>query len=230
MVCKEFLKLCLAVLAAVILTACGQEEELVTFTSSGDAVEDMVTEIAVTECVSQASQDATDNQELITGTSQPTGDSHKEESAEAKIFVHVCGAVITPGVYEISEDARVFDAIKMAGGCREDASADSLNLAQSLTDGQRIYVPTKEEVAKGLWQGQQTTKTDGTGEETVTLVNINTAGKEELMTLPGIGEAKAESILSYRQENGSFGTIEEIKQISGIKDSVFEKIKNRITV
>lgn len=222
MFCKEMLKLCLAISVVVMFTACGQKD-VVTFTASPLETERISSPIEENVCVTDSQKQ--EKESVVTMT--PKVQTATEEKL---IFIHVCGAVCTPGVYEVSKEARVFDAIEKAGGCREDASEESLNLAQLLTDGQRIYVPTKEEVAKGLWQGQQPAKTESSGQETVTLVNINTAGKEELMTLPGIGEAKAESILLYRQENGSFGTIEEIKQISGIKNSVFEKLKDRITV
>ncbi len=222
MFCKDFLKRCLVFFVVTILTACGKEEEFVTFTSS--ETENVESAMQTTE---EAKETDWSKEDAIGWESAtPTGRTTQDET----IFVHVCGAVVTPGVYEISKDARVFEAIQMAGGCTDEASKDSLNLAQSITDGQRIYVPTKEEAATGSQEWQQPTRIETSGQEMTAVVNINTAGKEELMTLPGIGEAKADSILSYRQEKGSFSTIEEIKQISGIKDRVFEKIKDRITV
>lgn len=174
-----------------------------------------------------------------------------ESSTVQTVFVHVCGAVNNPGVYEVAVDARIYEAVASAGGCTADASADSLNLAQAVTDGMRVYVPTIQEakaaaaagniasaqgsLVDGQWisDADSSKAQDGSGTEAQagaaqTKVSINTAAKEELMTLPGIGESKAESIIAYREEHGAFRSIEEIMQISGIKESVFSKIKEKI--
>ena len=143
------------------------------------------------------------------------------------MFVYVCGAVESPGVYELRADARVIEAISSAGGITEDAAPDAVNQARVIADGEQIYVPTVEEAASQQTGVGGTTVTKGT--ESVK-VNINTAGKEELMTLTGIGEAKADDILKYREEHGSFGSIEELMQINGIKEGVFNKIKDDITI
>ena len=149
-----------------------------------------------------------------------------ETSGETTVFVYVCGAVKEPGVYELDADARVYEAIQSAGGVTEQAAQDTVNQARVVTDGEQIYVPTEEEAAQGAGVGENTV-TEGTVNSKV---NINTAGKEELMTLTGIGEAKAESILKYRDENGKFGSIEELMEIEGIKEGVFGKIKDDITI
>lgn len=133
------------------------------------------------------------------------------------IYVHVCGAVNKEGVYELPFGSRVYDAIEMAGGFREDAARAELNQAGILEDAMRLYVPTISEMEES--QSKQSGK-----------VNINNASKEELMTLPGVGEAKAESIIKYRKEKGTFRKIEDIMQISGIKEGLFEKIKDLITI
>ena len=109
----------------------------------------------------------------------------------------------------------------MAGGMTEEAAAYALNLARIAVDGEQIYVPDAEEI-----QGQSILS--GSGYEKK--VNINTASMEELMTLTGIGEAKAESIIRYREENGGFQSIEDLMEIGGIKEGVFEKIKDDITI
>lgn len=143
-----------------------------------------------------------------------------EAEADAKedsIFVYVCGAVECEGVYELPEGSRVYEAIAAAGGFREDAAVTEINQAEVLKDEVQIYVPTEEEVKKG-----QASK-DGK-------INLNTATKAELMTLSGIGETKADSIIRYREEHGKFQSIEDIKNIDGIKDGLFERIKNSITV
>ena len=133
------------------------------------------------------------------------GGTDAEEGLPETLYVHVCGAVNAPGVYELRTDARIYEALEAAGGMTEDAAADWINQAEALSDGERIYVPTQEEAEES-------------------------AAKEELLTLSGIGASKAESILKYRQEHGNFQSIEDLKKIEGIKDGVFNKIKDDIMV
>lgn len=144
-----------------------------------------------------------------------------EEESETKdsIFVFVCGAVKLEGVYELPSGSRVFEAIQAAGGFSEDAAVSRINQAEVLQDETRLYVPTINEIEEERFQ-----------EETDGKVNINTASKEELMSLPGVGQAKAELIIQYREEHGRFQTIEDIMNISGIKDGLFGKIKDHIKV
>ena len=151
-----------------------------------------------------------------------------------KIYVHICGAVKNPGVYEILHSARIADLIREAGGLLENAAGDSINQAQHLEDGQQIYIMTKSEhktkqSALNQTDGNASQGSNDTGSGK-NLVNINTADQQTLMTLTGIGEAKAQSIIAYREENGAFAKIEDIKNITGIKDGVFQKIKDDITV
>ncbi len=143
------------------------------------------------------------------------------------IYIYVCGQVKHPGVYTLPEGSRVYDLFELAGGLTDLAASEYWNQAKVLTDGEMLYVPTMEEAKDREW-------TDGATSQITTddpdKVNINTASKEELMTLPGIGEAKAEAILAYRKENGPFSTIEELKQVEGIKDGVFSKMKEYIEI
>lgn len=149
---------------------------------------------------------------------------------EDMIFVHVCGAVQNPGVYKFLPGVRLYEALAKAGGVREDGAAEALNQARELSDGERIYVPTSEEVEQGF-TGEETVGTGSSvSAESSGKMNINTASRDELMTLPGIGETKAESILSYREANGGFQSIEGLMQVEGIKEGTFNKIKDRITV
>lgn len=147
------------------------------------------------------------------------------EKKQELLYVYVCGAVHNPGVFSFQEGMRVCDAIAAAGGFLENARQEYWNQAMVLTDGQMIYVPTIEEetIPSNGTDGSQTESKD-------TRININTATKEELMTVPGIGEAKAESILAYRQENGNFISVEDIMQVAGIKEALFGRIKNYIRV
>ncbi len=147
----------------------------------------------------------------------------KEEETDI-IYVQVSGAVNHPGVYELPLGSRVFQALELAGGMTQEAQEKSINQAQTLEDGQMIWVPTVEEAAAlPEQQPESLAKDDGK-------VNLNTATKEELQTLPGIGEAKAQSIVAWREEHGSFTQIEDIMKIEGIKEGVFSKIKDSVKV
>lgn len=147
--------------------------------------------------------------------------SDDTQDGNSVIYVHVCGAVNAPGVVMLPEGSRGQDALDAAGGFTPDASEDFINLAELLTDGMQLYFPTREE-AESLQESER--------EEKSNLININTAGVELLCTLPGIGEARAKAIVEYRESKGNFETIEDIMQVSGIKDSAFGKIKDLITV
>lgn len=157
-------------------------------------------------------------------------DSEETESGEMEeetntIFIHVCGHVVSPGVYEIAEGCRIYEAVQIAGGMTENAAQDYINQAQVLADGQKIYIPSVEEVEQGIVQENTDTDTSAGMK-----ININTASKEELMTLTGIGEVRAVAIISYRQAHGAFGDIEELMQVEGIKQGTYDKIKDQITV
>ena len=151
-------------------------------------------------------------------------------SAKKTIRIHVCGAVKEAGVYELFEGAIVADAIELAGGSLKGAAEDYLNLALEISDGSKVYVPWKDELKgnEGVLLSSGTVGTDASKDDG--LVNINTASREILMTLTGIGEAKADAIVAYREANGAFSSIEAIKNVSGIKDAAYEKIKDSISV
>lgn len=161
-----------------------------------------------------------------------------QESEEMFLHVHVCGAVKNAGVYLLSEGSIVQDAIDAAGGVVKDGAVDYLNLAGTVSEGDKIYVPFLKEVESlygdvGLiGQSSQETVVSSSNADTVqrTLVNLNTASKEQLMTLSGIGETRADAILAYRDTNGRFQTIEDVMKVSGIKEGAFAKIKDQITV
>ena len=127
-------------------------------------------------------------------------------------------------VYELVEDARIVSAIAAAGGFTKSASKEDVNQAEHVKDGQQIYVPSRKEAQK------QQKGSSEKGSSSDDRVNLNTASKEELMKLSGIGEAKASDIISYREENGSFAKPEDIMKIRGIKQGIYSKIKDMITV
>ncbi len=153
------------------------------------------------------------------------------EELPEDIFVHICGAVVNPGVYVLSAGSRIFEGIEAAGGFTGDACEDFVNLAQTLQDGQRVVIPTVEEAEavtqdsayQEQWLPEETQSADGR-------VNINTASEQELSAISGIGAGKAAAIVQYRQENGSFSSVEDIMKVSGIKEGTYEKIKDKITI
>lgn len=158
-----------------------------------------------------------------------------EESDNVPVCVFVCGAVKKPGVYELPEGSRIKDALDAAGGMKEEAVFDYLNQAAVISDGQQIYVPTPDELEEGQSPlsgkfSENADKSQGEVSAEGGKVDLNKASKEELMTLPGIGESKADSILRYREEHGGFKNIEELMEIQGIKSGVFQKIQDDITV
>lgn len=177
----------------------------------------------------------------------------KTVTIEENIRVYVCGAVKDAGVYTLAKDERVIEAVEAAGGFADDAGYEYLNLAAPLTDGQKVYVPTKKEVEEAFAADDGTAAavvnissnspgiipggSGGSGETDPDtsgamngMVNINTADASTLMTLPGIGRSKADKIIAYREQNGGFSRIEDIMKIGGIKEGLFGKIKDRICV
>ncbi len=160
-----------------------------------------------------------------------------EKETAASIRVYVCGKVMYPGVYTLQEGDRVVDALNMAGGMSPDADAQALNLARMLMDEEQIIVYSVEEIselnASGAGGSDACAQSYGdvnSAAEADGRVNLNTADAEELMSLPGIGQSRAEAIIAWRQENGAFGSIEDIMLISGIKGAIFSQIKDKIRV
>lgn len=160
--------------------------------------------------------------------------SQKDASdQEDRICVFVCGAVNCEGVYELPADARVIDAVQAAGGYRDDADQIYINQAEYVYDTQRIEIPTEEE-AEVLREKRSEEEQDHVGQAVAQqeedLININTADKQELMKIPGIGESKAERIIEYRELHGRFGSTEELMNVSGIGSGIFENMKDSVTV
>jgi len=148
------------------------------------------------------------------------------EPKPIKIKVYVTGEVKHPDVYELDTDSIVKDAIEKAGGTTEKADLIAINLAKRLSDGEQVIVPSKEQTAVN---GTGNAQISGSNSAKSGKININTASKEELMNLPGIGDVKAQAIIDYRTKNGPFKDIHEIVNVSGIGEKTFEKIKDLIT-
>ena len=168
----------------------------------------------------------------VQGESTVETQEYVENSEKSGVYVYICGEVVNPGVYELSEDSRIYEAVDAAGGFTENAARESINLASKVSDGMQITIYNKEEAASLPAGGTSAGKNSGQDQmsESSSLVNLNTATKEELMTLKGIGESKAEDIIRYREKSGGFKKIEDIMKISGIKEAGFQKIKDSITV
>ena len=152
--------------------------------------------------------------------------------SEETVVVYVCGAVNQPGIYTLNAGSRLHEAVTLAGGFSKEAAPAYHNLARSILDGERIYILSATEV-DALTAQQYVNGEDGATNSSlgsVTLINLNTATAEQLTSLPGIGEAKAAAILEYRNKVGRFSDIEEIMNVSGIGEAMFEKIKDKIIV
>lgn len=186
-----------------------------------------------------------------------TGNPHTENTSAGMLTVHVCGAVRQEGVYTLPAGSRIWDAVEAAGGFDETADTSYVNLAAELQDAWQIRIPTEEEAAalrggadptavygagsaaagavpSGVYGVGTAASGTGTGADHASSdshgkVNLNTASKEELMQIPGIGEKKAQSILDYRQQSGGFEKIEDLMKVPGIKDASFQKLKDYIS-
>ncbi len=224
---KFFLFVALLTTTLIVMCACNKKEAVAVMTADGERLAD-----TVEDSVSAEPADTVED----SVSAEPAGEEALTEAQDtvndkaAGLLVHICGAVSNPGVYELAEGDRICHAVEKAGGFTPQADQNYLNQAQKLTDGMRIYIPTREETAlvaddNLLLSGNSQQVQEGSG-----LININTATLEQLCSLPGIGEGKAQNIIAYREEKGSYASIEEIMNVDGIKEGLFEKIRDRITV
>lgn len=242
---------CTVALIFALLTGCaegtkGIEEDLVSLTETRP--EEVPEEEA-------DRKNQTDQEEYARNTQKEQGTSEEpprilgEETKGVRntgiVYVHVCGEVASPGVYPLPAGSRLYEAIEAAGGILENGAGEQLNQAAQIEDGQQIYVPSREEVQQGTAGGAQlpqqaVTGGGNTGQKGTSgnpssssedgKVDLNTASREQLMTLSGIGEAKAASIIAYREEHGGFRKIEELMEVEGIKEGVFNKVRDQIRI
>lgn len=155
-------------------------------------------------------------------------------SAESEFLtVDVKGAVKNPGIYQLKKTSRINDAIQKAGGLTTDADSKSINLAQKLTDEAVVYVATMGENAASVSSNTGQSSTSGTSEvasQKGNKVNLNTADLSELQTISGIGQKRAQDILDYREANGKFNSVDDLKNVSGVGAKTLEKLKEYVTV
>ncbi len=238
-------------LICLMLCGCTRREQLMETEDSALSVQDAAEDISAAEEEPSGGEDV--RPEESSGLSSggetdageiPAGSADAEAAGEPQtIWVHVCGAVKEPDVYELPAGSRVYEAVQAAGGFAEDADSNYVNQVQKLSDGVKLVIPTTaqtEELAAQEKDGAVVGVTDA-GTETADSggspatsaggrVNINTASEAELCNIPGIGKTRAAAIVAYRQEKGGFTSIEDIMNVSGIKEGTYEKIKDTITV
>ena len=216
-----------APMAALVALACAAGGAGVVWQGAGQEIVERAPEGAMSE--ESAAADAQ--------RSEGGAESAQSQEAQAQVvrcLVHVDGAVMEPGVVELTgADLRVYDAVKKAGGLLDDADTSAINLAEPLADGAKIHIPHEGEVpaATSLPAAGQTETSGATGVAGgSSLININTATAEELQTLSGVGEATAAAIIRDREQNGPFASPEDLMRVSGIGEKKFAKVKDDICV
>lgn len=176
-------------------------------------------------------------EEIKTNDQIENNSNEQQLEKNENIIVHVSGAVNKEGIVELKNNSRIIDAIDKAGGLKDEADITNINLAYIIEDGMKIHIPSKEEkestiiVESNIDSGtvEQSNEIKSNNNKKLK-ININTATKTDLETLPGIGESTALKIIEYRKEKGKFKLIEDIKQVNGIGENKFNKIKELITV
>ncbi len=228
----------MALIVCIGLTAC-QTEDTFLLTDMDSVTED-TSEYEDNPEIAESESKADESPEADLMPAEYIGNDILERTETAEIYVFICGQVENPGVYCLPEGSRICDAVEMAGGCLDTADINAVNQAERLTDGAKIYIPAIGEEpdsgmagASGLGASESENSdllADSQSGMNSGKLNINLATREELMTLPGIGETKADAILEYRDSHGSFTSIEELMNIAGIKEGVFNKIEEYIMV
>lgn len=163
--------------------------------------------------------------DLETEAEEERADNTAGKDGESTVFVDISGCVKKPGVYEVSAASRIFEVIELAGGVTPDADTSYINQAEPVSDGLKINVPDRNQTENGMTGETSSALQDESGK-----ININTADMTRLQDIPGVGPVTAEKIISYRENNGYFRSIDEIKNVSGIGDKTYEKIKDMICV
>lgn len=208
---------CLILINVIILSGCKENDSVTVYKND------------TSDTNRESTLDKINHDNLTDMNESAQNKSSTDQENTQDIYIQVCGAVNQPGVYKVRNSLRVYEVIEIAGGVTGEAATDVMNLASVITDEMKIYVPSKKEVEEGNYSSENS----GTLSEKSSnsdKININSATLDMLMQLPGIGEAKATAIITYREQNGKFKCIEDVMNISGIKESAFNKIKDLIVV
>ena len=212
--------------AVLVLGGCGDSKVYMTGDRSGEHAVSDDSAVGETAAAGNVSDDEAHDAD---------GESTVPDQYTEDFYVYLTGAVCVPGVYAVPAGSRLYEAVEMAGGFTEETDISACNLAAEVSDGVQYYFPTyaETEAAGGtaayiVSSGQDVP--GGGSASTDGRVNINTASREELMTLPGIGGSKADAIIAYRDSNGGFSTPDDIKNVKGIGDSTYESLKDYIIV
>lgn len=241
----------------VLMCGCTRREQLVLENTAVGLKEQTETGQPVQEHGEPERSDLPESSKSLQDVTQQGASEQQTPSGEDEqpktIYVHVCGAVRNPDVYELPAESRVYEAVLAAGGFTEEADSSYVNQAQKLSDGVKLVIPTWEQTQVFAAEGEEEaeaeigivgetqnsdsagitgTKQSGTGVGAPSdgRININTASETELCNIPGIGAVRAAAIVAYRQEKGGFTSVEDIMNVSGIKEGTYEKIRDSITV
>ncbi|WP_445448126.1 helix-hairpin-helix domain-containing protein [Enterococcus lactis] len=161
----------------------------------------------------------------------PEGNTVEEDARPKVMYTDIKGSVKEPGIYSFSSEERVYDVQKRAGGLLEEADSDRINFSAKIEDQQVLYIPAVgEEPPEHLNQSASPEGKQSTADTEPSKININTASPSELQQIPGIGSVKAQEIIRFREENGSFQKVEDLQEISGIGEKTVEKLKNFVTI
>lgn len=218
---EDIVKVLLAIVLFLTLTT-------IVFVYKGRSEEGVSENEGIAELLLARENEENNTDKEIGLTNSASAQEGKLEESQ-KIIIDVKGAVESPGVYEMDSDSRVIDCIEKAGGFLIDAEQKAVNLAQRTEDQMVIYIPMKGEELSGF-EELLPNKTPSDSASENSKVDLNRANKEELKSLNGIGDTKADNIISYRETEGHFQKTEDIKNVSGIGEGTFEKLKEEIQV
>lgn len=235
----------------ICLNGCGKQEELVFHTDTEQtqsAVDDPVSEDLRQKEEQTGASLEEQNVQTDPDPKVQTAEQMEISQENTLIYVDICGAVAKPGVYQMKSGSRLFEVIELAGGLQEDAAVRYVNQARTVQDGEQILIMTEAEVEEALAAGEMDSQMkmaqmqgnsvsadmngiqEASGAQASTKININTASAQELMTLTGVGESKANLIIQYREDNGGFSSTEEMMNIEGIGEKTYAKFAENITV
>ncbi|MCY7146504.1 helix-hairpin-helix domain-containing protein [Streptococcus gordonii] len=180
--------------------------------------------------VQQLTEQTSSSSSYMNEKSDKSNEISQAETEDRLVTVDVKGAVKKPGVYQLQSNSRVHDALEKAGGLTDEADLKSVNQAQKLSDEAVVYVAKVGENAVDVTTSAPASATSGTGQTKSALVNLNTATEADFQTISGIGQKRAQDIIAYREANGRFKSVDELKNVSGIGAKTLEKLKEYVTV